>query len=214
MKKLLLCVFLVIMSAGCALADVMPPYVVIEGAAEISGGNEAVYVSGNDGVLPDGSPVPDITIVSRLRSTLPVRRGNIPTNENSLLNPKDPVLITARAGSITLKEWGGDYVSSVRIFDAKGEPIEPETSGDKPAIRATEQPADYYLEFMQKDTVNLDAEDDPEFCYVLLRVKGGHDQAIISDAPRTSSIDRTGNPLDAIGELYRKFRREAESNPY
>ena len=68
---------------------------------------------------------------------------------------------------------------------------------------------------MQKD-MRFDTDTEPEFCYVLVRAKSGHDSAIISGStsPDRAVKSRLGNPLDAIGEIYRRYRKEAESNPY
>ena len=123
MRKIL-CIMAVLMLACISFADVMPPYVVITNAEKISGGNDYVYVSENDGGnFVDGSPVPDITIMGHLRSTLPITRGNVPTRQNSLLNPSQPVEITSRGNTVTISDWGGDDVYSVRVFDGNGELI-------------------------------------------------------------------------------------------
>lgn len=222
MRKIL-CVIAVFVMIGTACADVMPPYVVIANSERISGGNDFVYVSENAGGNLDGLPIPDITITGHLRSTLPVTRGNIPSRENSLLNPDEPVEIISRGNLITISDWGGDDVYSVRVFDGKGEPVEMgEASGDENdrkspvTVRLTPQPKDYYLEIMQKD-MKYDTDSDPEFCYVLLRMKSGHD-AVISRPEKTSPDravkSRLGNPLEAIGDIYKRYRREAEENPY
>ena len=222
MRKFL-CFMAVFAMAGTSFADVMPPYVVIGRAESISGGNDFVYVSENAGENLDGLPIPDITITGHLRSTLPVTRGSIPSRENSLLNPNEPVEITARGNTVTISDWGGDDVCSVRVFDAKGEPVETEAaSGDEDGgkspvtVSLTPAPKDYYLEIMQKD-MKYDTDSDPEFCYVLLRMKSGHDTAIIrpdKTSPDRAVKSRTGNPIDAIGEIYRRYRKEAEENPY
>ena len=215
MKKLLFILFILAFTGTC-LADVMPPYVAIENAASISGGNDAVYVSENDGTNLDGSPVPDITILTHIRSTLPIRRGNIPTRENSLLNPNDPVEITAQDRTITIADWGGDYVYSVRLFNSNGEAVEVNSEEDSRkypiTVNLSSQTEDYYLEIMQSDTEN-DADSEPEFCYVLLRMKtSGHDRAITSHDKVVTS--RLGNPVKAIDDIYRQYRKEAEDNPY
>lgn len=219
MRKIL-CVMAVLMMIGSASADVIPPYVVIGNAESISGGNDYVYISENAGANLDGSPVPDITVMGHLRSTLPVARGKIPTRENSLLNPNNPVEITARGNTITIADWGGDDVYSVRVFDSNGELIEVNSEEDSRkypvTVNLTSAPTNYYLEIMQKDT-KYDTDSDSEFCYVLLSMKSGHDSAIIR--PERTSPDRgvksrTGNPLETIGEIYRRYRKEAEENPY
>ena len=223
MKKFL-CVMAVLMLCGISFADVMPPYVVITNAEKISGGNDFVYVSDNAGQNLDGLPVPDITITGQLRSTLPVQRGNVPSRENSLLNPSEPVEITARGNSVTISDWGGDDVYSVRLFDSNGELVEVNSDEDSRkypvTVSLSPSPKDYYLEIMQKDT-KYDTDSEPEFCYVLLRMKSGHDSAISSPNERTQNASndravksRTGNPLEAIGEIYRRYRKEAEENPY
>ena len=219
MRKIL-CVMAVLMFAGISSADVTPPYVVIGNAENISGGNDYVYVSENAGQNLDGSPIPDITITGHLRSTLPVARGNVPTRVNSLLNPDEPVEITARGNTVTIADWGGDDVYSVRIFDAGGDLIEVNSDEDSRkfpvTVNLTPSPQNFYLEIMQKDTT-YDTDSDPEFCYVLLRMKAGHDSAIVSpeNACRDRGVkDRTGSPLDTIGEIYRRYRKEAENNPY
>lgn len=223
MKKFL-CVMAVLMLCGISFADVMPPYVVISNAEKISGGNDFVYVSDNAGQNLDGLPVPDITITGQLRSTLPVQRGNVPSRENSLLNPSEPVEITARGNSVTISDWGGDDVYSVRLFDSSGELVEVNSDEDSRkypvTVSLSPSPKDYYLEIMQKDT-KYDTDSEPEFCYVLLRMKSGHDSAIASPNERTQNASndravksRTGNPLEAIGEIYRRYRKEAEENPY
>jgi len=214
----------VLMLCGISFADVMPPYVVISNAEKISGGNDFVYVSDNAGQNLDGLPVPDITITGQLRSTLPVQRGNVPSRENSLLNPSEPVEITARGNSVTISDWGGDDVYSVRLFDSKGELVEVNSDEDSRkypvTVSLSPSPKDYYLEIMQKDT-KYDTDSEPEFCYVLLRMKSGHDSAIASPNERPENLSndravksRTGNPLEAIGEIYRRYRKEAEENPY
>lgn len=218
MRKIL-CIMAVFVMAGILYADVMPPYVVIGNAENISGGNDYVYISENAGEKLDDSPVPDITITGHLRSTLPVERGKVPSRENSLLNPNEPVEITARGNTVTISDWGGDDVYSVRVFDSKGELIEVNSEEDNRKYPVTvnlkPSPEDYYLEIMQKDT-KYDTDSEPEFCYVLLRMKSGHDPAITS--PNTSRDravkSRTGNPLETIGEIYRRYRKEAEENPY
>lgn len=223
MRKIL-CVIAVFVMIGTACADVMPPYVVIANSERISGGNDFVYVSENAGGNLDGLPVPDITITGHLRSTLPVTRGNIPSRENSLLNPDEPVEIISRGNSITISDWGGDDVYSVRVFDAKGELVEVNSDEDSRkypiTLNLTASPQNFYLEIMQKD-MKYDTDTEPEFCYVLLRVKSGHDTAITKPAttPANASNDRavksrSGNPLEAIGDIYRKYRRQAEDNPY
>ena len=218
MRKIL-CVMAVLVLAGISFADVMPPYVVITNAEKISGGNDYVYVSENDGGnFVDGSPVPDITITGHLRSTLPVTRGNVPTRQNSLLNPNQPVEITARGNTVTISDWGGDDVYSVRLFDANGELIEVNSEEDSRkfpvTVNLTSTPRDYYLEIMQKD-MKYDTDSDTEFCYVLLRMKSGHDSAITSPESKDRAVkSRTGNPLDTISEIYRRYRKEAEENPY
>ena len=65
------------------------------------------------------------------------------------------------------------------------------------------------------------ADSEPEFCYVLLRMKSGHDPAIISPDDRKENTsndravkDRLGSPIDTITEIYRRYRKEAEDNPY
>ena len=145
MKKFL-CVMAVLMLCGISFADVMPPYVVISNAEKISGGNDFVYVSDNAGQNLDGLPVPDITITGQLRSTLPVQRGNVPSRENSLLNPSEPVEITARGNSVTISDWGGDDVYSVRLFDANGELIEVNSEEDSRkfpvTVNLTSEPRD------------------------------------------------------------------------
>ncbi|MBQ6973145.1 MAG: hypothetical protein IJP86_12450 [Synergistaceae bacterium] len=221
MRKFLCALFLLL--TGTAFADVMPPYVIIGNAGSVSGGNDAVYVSENAGENLGGSPVPDITITSPLRSTLPITRGNVPSRQNSLLNPNEPVEITARGSYVTVSDWGGDDVYSVRVFDSSGEPLETspdEDGGRHPVtISLTPQPRDFYLEIMQKD-MKYDTDSEPEFCYVLLRMKSGRDSAItkpetIPAASGDRAVkSRSGNPFEAIGEIYRRYRREAESNPY
>ena len=218
MRKIL-CVMAVLVLSGVAFADVVPPYVAIMNAEKITGGNDAVYVSDNSyGNFSDGSPVPDITVMSHLRSTLPVERGNVPTRENSLLNPNEPVEITARGNTVTISDWGGDDVYSVRLFDSSGELVEVNSEEDSRkfpvTVNLTSQPKDYYLEIMQKDT-KYDTDSEPEFCYVLLRMRSGHDSAITSPESRDRAVkSRTGSPLDTIGEIYRRYRKEAEENPY
>ncbi len=218
MRKIL-CVMAVLVLSGVAFADVVPPYVAISDAEKITGGNDAVYVSGNpDGNFSDGSPVPDITVMSHLRSTLPVERGNVPTRENSLLNPNEPVEITARGNTVTISDWGGDDVYSVRLFDSSGELVEVNSEEDSRkfpvTVNLTSSPKDYYLEIMQKDT-KYDTDSEAEFCYVLLRMKSGHDSAITSPESKDRAVkSRKGNPLDTIGEIYRRYRKEAEENPY
>ena len=218
------CFMFTLMMAGAVYADVTPPYVVIGNAENISGGNDFVYISENAGENLDGSPVPDITITGHLRSKLPLSRGSIPTRVNSLLNPNEPVEITARGNTVTIADWGGDDVYSVRIFDAKGELIEVNSEEDSRkypvTVNLTPTPQNFYLEIMQKD-MKYDTDSDPEFCYVLLSMKSGHDSAITSGnkRPSVSSPDRAvksrlGNPLDTIGEIYRRYRKEAEENPY
>ena len=223
MKKILCIMAVLIAFSGISFADVTPPYVIIGNAESISGGNDYVYISENAGGNLDGSPVPDITITGHLRSTMPVTRGNVPSRENSLLNPNEPVEITARGNTVTISDWGGDDVYSVRVFDGNGELIEVNSDEDSRkfpvTVNLTSTPKDYYLEIMQKDT-KYDTDSDPEFCYVLLRMKSGHDPAIIRpESEGNTSNDRavksrTGNPLDAIGEIYRRYRKEAENNPY
>lgn len=223
MKKFL-CVMAVLMLCGISFADVMPPYVVITNAERISGGNDFVYVSENTGQNLDGAPVPDITITGQLRSTLPVQRGNVPSRENSLLNPSEPVEITARGNSVTISDWGGDEVYSVRLFDSNGELVEVNSEEDSRkypvTVNLSPSAKDYYLEIMQKDT-RYETDSEPEFCYVLLRMKSGNDSAISSPNERPENLSndravksRTGNPLEAIGEIYRRYRKEAEDNPY
>ena len=225
MKKFL-CIIAIFLLIGTAFADVMPPYVVISNAESISGGNDYVYISENSGGNLDGSPVPDITITGHLRSTLPVTRGNIPSSENSLLNPNEPVEITAKGNSVTISDWGGDDVYSVRVFDSNGELVEVNSGEDSRkfpiTVTLTREPKDYYLEIMQKDT-KYETDSEAEFCYVLLRMKSGHDTVITrpenTNTTNTTSNDRavksrTGNPFDAIGEIYRRYRNEAENNPY
>ena len=218
------CIMAVLLLTGAASADVMPPYIVIGNAASVAGGNDSVYVSENAGQNLDGSPVPDITVTGHLRSTLPVTRGNIPSRQNSLLNPNEPVEITARGNSVTIADWGGDDVYSVRLFDARGELVEANSEEDSRkfpvTVSLTPAPQNFYLEIMQKD-MKYDTDSDPEFCYVLLRMKSGHDSAITKPAatPATVSNDRAvksrlGNPLDAISDIYKRYRREAENNPY
>lgn len=224
MRKIF-CIMAVLMLACISFADVMPPYVVITNAEKISGGNDYVYVSENDGGnFVDGMPVPDITITGHLRSTLPITRGNVPTRQNSLLNPSQPVEITARGNTVTISDWGGDDVYSVRLFDANGELIEVNSEEDSRkfpvTVTLTSEPKNYYLEIMQKD-MKYDTDSETEFCYVLLRMKSGHDSAITSPNERGNNTSndravksRTGNPLDTIGEIYRRYRKEAEENPY
>lgn len=223
MKKFL-CVMAVLMLCGISFADVMPPYVVITNAEKISGGNDFVYVSDNAGQNLDGLPVPDITITGQLRSTLPVQRGNVPSRENSLLNPGEPVEITARGNYVTVSDWGGDDVYSVRLFDSNGQLVEVNSDEDSRkypvTVNLSPSAKDYYLEIMQKDT-KYETDSEPEFCYVLLRMKSGNDSAIASPNVRTQNVSndravksRTGNPLEAIGEIYRRYRKEAEENPY
>ena len=218
MRKLLF-IMAVFMLTGTSFADVMPPYVVIGNAEKVTGGNDAVYVSENAGENLDGSPVPDITIMSHLRSTLPVSRGSLPSRQNSLLNPNDPVEITANGNTVTISDWGGDDVYSVRVFNAKGELIEVNSEEDSRkypvTLNLTPEAQDFYVEIMQKD-MRFDTDTEPEFCYVLVRAKSGHDSAIISEKASNDRAvkSRLGNPLDAIGEIYRRYRKEAESNPY
>ena len=218
MRKLLF-IMAVFMLTGTSFADVMPPYVVIGNAEKVTGGNDAVYVSENAGENLDGSPVPDITIMSHLRSTLPVSRGSLPSRQNSLLNPNDPVEITANGNTVTISDWGGDDVYSVRVFNAKGELIEVNSEEDSRkypvTLNLTPEAQDFYVEIMQKD-MRFDTDTEPEFCYVLVRAKSGHDSAIISGKTSNDRAvkSRLGNPLDAIGEIYRRYRKEAESNPY
>ena len=219
MRKIL-CFMAALLMAGTSFADVTPPYVVIGNAENISGGNDFVYISENAGQNLDGSPVPDITITGHLRSTLPVTRGNVPSRENSLLNPNEPVEITARGNTITIADWGGDDVYSVRLFDSKGELVEVNSEEDSRkypvTVNLTTSPQDFYLEIMQKD-MKYDTDSDPEFCYVLLRMKSGHDSAIIrpeKTSPDRAVKSRTGSPIDAISEIYRRYRKEAEENPY
>lgn len=212
---LLLCLTFILSFSGYAYADVTPPYIVILNAESISGGNDAVYVSENAGSNIDGSPVPDITVLGHIRSTLPIERGNVPSRENSLLNPNEPVEITAKGNTVTVSDWGGDEVYSVRIFDSKGELIEVNSDEDSRkypiTINLTSAPQNYYLEIMQKDMKYADSE--PEFCYVLLRMRASQEteQALSRDRAVKS---RLGNPIEAIGEIYRRYRREAEDNPY
>ena len=219
MRKIL-CIMAALLMAGTSFADVTPPYVVIGNAENISGGNDFVYISENAGQNLDGSPVPDITITGHLRSTLPVTRGNVPSRENSLLNPNEPVEITARGNTITIADWGGDDVYSVRLFDSKGELVEVNSEEDSRkypvTVNLTTSQQDFYLEIMQKD-MKYDTDSDPEFCYVLLRMKSGHDSAIIrpdKTSPDRAVKSRTGSPIDAISEIYRRYRKEAEENPY
>lgn len=206
MKKILIAVIL--FSSAISFADGIPPYVVIGNAERISGGNDAVYVSENSGADVDGSPLPDIAILSHRRSTRPIIRGNVPTAANSLLNPYDPVEVTAKSDTITLSDWGGDNVYSVRVFDEKGELIEVNSEEDSRkypvTLNLSNQSQDFYVEIMQRDTSREDSE--TEFCYVLLRMRAsGRDRAIKS---------RLGNPVEAISEIYRRYRQEAENNPY
>ena len=156
--------------------------------------------------------------MGHLRSTLPVKRGNIPSRENSLLNPSQPVEITAKGNTVTIADWGGDDVYSVRLFDENGELIEVNSEEDSRkfpvTVTLTSEPKNYYLEIMQKD-MKYDTDSETEFCYVLLRMKSGHDSAITSPESNDRAVkSRTGNPLDTIGEIYRRYRKEAEENPY
>ena len=216
MRKFLLCLTVVLMLHGNSFADVIPPYVVISNAENISGGNDSVYISEGTETHLDGQPVPDITVLSRLRSTLPVNRGSIPSAENSLLNPNSPVEITARGNSVTFADWGGDDVYSVRVFDSKGELIEVNSEEDSRkypiTVNLTSTPENYYLEIMQKDT-KYDTDEEPEFCYVLLRMKAGQESGQTLSRDRAVR-HRLGNPVEAIGEIYRRYRKEAEDNPY
>ena len=168
MMRKILCVIAVLgVLSGISFADGIPPYVVIGNAESISGGNDYVYVSENMGANLDGSPMPDITITGRERSRLPISRGSVPTRANSLLNPDEPVEITAKDNNILISDWGGDDVYSVRLFDSSGELVEVNSEEDSRKFPVTvnleSEPRDYYIEFMQKDPQNEDAE--TEFCY-------------------------------------------------
>ncbi|MBR1657595.1 MAG: hypothetical protein IJ697_03915 [Synergistaceae bacterium] len=215
MRKFLLLAAVLAFTAGVSFADGIPPYVVIGNAESISGGNDYVYVSENEGANLDGSPMPDITVTGRERSRLPVSRGSVPTRANSLLNPDEPVEITAKERTIAISDWGGDDVYSVRLFDSKGELVEVNSEEDSRKFPVTvnlaSKPEDYYIEFMQRDAQNEDAE--TEFCYVLVRVrtKDSSEAPVINSKPKNS---RLGNPMEAIGEIYRRYRKEAEENPY
>ena len=142
------------------------------------------------------------------------------------MNPNEPVEITAKGNSVTISDWGGDDVYSVRVFDSNGELVEVNSGEDSRkfpiTVTLTREPKDYYLEIMQKDT-KYETDSEAEFCYVLLRMKSGHDTVITrpenTNTTNTTSNDRavksrTGNPFDAIGEIYRRYRNEAENNPY
>ncbi len=70
MRKILCVIAVLMMMYVTVSADVMPPYVVIGNAGNITGGNDHVYVSENAGANLDGSPVPDITITGHLLSLI------------------------------------------------------------------------------------------------------------------------------------------------
>ena len=212
MRKILYCIAVVLVCACSAFGEGSPAHIVIRNAMKCTGGNDEVFVQEHDysGWEYDPADDPDqfggVTVLADEWSRLPAPKNTVPYRRYGLLNPYDPVEITAYGDTLDISDWGGDGVYSFRVFDGEGRFI----TGDSllneehsvKTVKLTPEMQDYYLEFAQArvnygsddgegdsepETPSLDPESSPEYCYIFLRMSAGRSRRLKPGTVRVPS---------------------------
>ena len=190
MNKLLWCIAIVIVCASMAFGEGSPPHVMIRNALKCTGGSDGVFVQEHDYSDWEYDPPDDedqyagFTVLAQEWANLPAPRNTVPTQRHGLVNPYEPVEITAYGDTLEISDWGGDDIYAFRLFDKDGKFITGNSvlngRHTPQTIKLTPEPENYYLEFAQRKVIEDDAEgliadpeDSPEYCYVLLRMSAG-----------------------------------------
>ena len=194
MKKLLLCTAMLLLCASMAFSEGSPPHVMIRNALKCTGGSDGVFVQEHDYSGWEHDPSDDAdqfagfsVLAQEEWSRLSFPINTVPTREYGLVNPDDPVEITAYGDTLEISDWGGDEIYAIRIFDKDGRFITGDSVLNGPrtpqTIKLKPEPENYYLEFTQRkviydDTEGLitDPKSSPEHCYVLLRMSAGREK--------------------------------------
>ena len=213
MKKIFLTFAFVFMLSFWAYADSEPAHIVFGNVINITGGNDSVYVQTKDYLPADRTTASSVTILESVWSTRPVMYGSLPSERNSLMNSGEPVDIIARGEKLSILNWGGEGVYSVRILDSNGNPVMKDTLRTRQntpvEISLTPEYRYYYLEFAQT-TMNYDydftPEGEPEFCYVLLRMKGTKEE------PAKPEKRDSNAASDVIDDIYRQLRNRRRND--
>lgn len=186
MRKILCC--LLILAASAAFGDGLPAHVMIGSVSRCTGGNDSVYVQEQEYINgPDENRdiYPSITVLAREWSDVPASKDTVPTRQRGLMNPGEPVEITAFGDTVYINEWGGSDIYAMRVFDGEGAFIAGDSvlnqTHNPIALKLSSEPQNFYIEFAQAqvnyddDPLNptLDPNTSPQYCYVLLSMTAG-----------------------------------------
>ncbi len=218
MKKIFLTFAFVFMLSSSAYADSEPAHIVLGNVINITGGNDSVFVQTDDYSPSDRTTASSITVLESVWSTSPVMYGSIPSEKNALMNPGEPVDIIVRGDKLSIVNWGGEGVYSMRLLDSNGNPVMKDTLRTRQntpvEISLSPEYRHYYIEFSQTvmnygdDSLQeyINPNDQPEFCYVLLRMKGTKEEPKREITPATSEKRDSNAAADAIDDIYRRLR--------
>ena len=190
MKRFALCILAVLVCTGIACGEGSPAHIVIRNALTCTGGNDEVFVQEHDYSSleydPPASPEQHTSITVLAQEWSKIRAGNneVPARRNGLINPYDPVYITAYGSELEISDWGGDNIYLFRVLDNEGIYITGDSVRNEEhalrKIRLTSEPKDYYLEFSQARInyddplgITIDNNSPQEYCYILLRMQAG-----------------------------------------
>ena len=220
MKKIFIALAFVFMLSCSAYADGEPAHIVFGNVINITGGNDSVYVQTDDYSPSDRTTASSVTVLESVWSASPVLFGSIPAEKNALMNSGEPVDIIVRGDKLSIVNWGGEGVYSVRLLDSNGNAVMKDTLRTRQnlpvEISLTPEYRHYYIEFSQT-VMNYDSvqeyftpENETEFCYVLLRMKGTKaepEREVKTAKPEKKESSNAAS--DAIEDIYQRLRKKA-----
>ena len=204
MKKFVVCVLAVLACAGMAFGEGSAAHIVISNALTCTGGNDEVFVQEHDYSSleydPPASPEQHTSITVLAQEWSKIRAGNneVPARRNGLINPYDPVYITAYGSELEISDWGGDNIYAFRIFDKDGQLITSDSVLNEEhtpqKVSLTSEQQDYYLGFVQAkinyndpSQITIDKDSPNEYCYIFLRMQAGRERRQKGESVRVPS---------------------------
>ena len=217
MKKIFIILALVFMLSSLAYADGEPAHILFGNVINISGGNSALHIQTDDYSPGYKTAATSITVLDSIWSSRPVMFGSIPSDKNALMNSGEPVDIIVRGDKLSIINWGGDSVYSIRILDSNGNALMKDTlrtrTNSDTELSLTPEYRHYYLEFTENasyyDSENGyfdSSESDIRYCYILLRMKSTHEEPERENKAVSQKNNNSNSAYDAITDIYRQLR--------
>ncbi|MBQ7169009.1 MAG: hypothetical protein IJR63_03810 [Synergistaceae bacterium] len=197
MKRVIVLAVTVLLSCVSACADPMPGFYVAN-IRYISGGNRDAYVNIEDSSTKDfkGGSV-ELQPMGR-GAGRPVASGRVPTANDRLMNPSEPIEITANGNSVTFLFDKYQYTGiKLRILDSRGKVLGSMPDEDSRfTLKVSAKPENYYVE----------SEDGGRYRYFLLSIKSGPE--VKRNMPSNVDMESARRQLAVFQEIEQEYRRQ------